>query len=446
MPSPRRSSTPLCTGIRVAHDKHARHALIALASLLTLSCSAPLSTTRISEQYLSDRGYRRGELEASLVNPSDGYAQLRLAHYATGTPSDWDNLPEWNPETELVSTQFGASGAVSTKAIAALTLPNVVDDAALLALGKLAFSRYPTQLAPYLTVALGSPEAAAKYGLWLDDARGVGGVVRARLADGSMALAVTCSSCHAARTAVGVEDGRSNAALDLGAAIVAASGNTLDAETAAHFAAWGPGRLDVTTSTGLEPARIADLRATRFQTNLQQDATLLMRDQTTLAIRIETLLITANGQVARPPRVIALALAAYVSSFADALPTVESATAASPSGARIFAANCGSCHAPPALSGAAVSLAVIGTDETLGLSSDRGTGTYRVPSLRGVGTRGPLLHDGTLPSLSALFDPARETSTFAQRLHGSGPVLGHPYGLQLHGTERTALLAFLSAL
>jgi mono/diheme cytochrome c family protein len=413
---------------------------------VTLSCSAPFATTRGPEQYLSDRAYRRSELEAALVNPSDGYAQLRLAHYATGMASDWDNLPEWNPETELVSPQFNPSAAAPAMPLTGLERTNPDDEAALLALGKLAFSRYPTQLAPYLDVALGSAEAAAKYGLWLDDTRGVGGLVQARVADGSTVLALTCSSCHAARTAAGVEDGRPNAALDLGAAIVAASGNALDAETAAHLAAWGPGRLDVTTSTGLEPARIADLRPTRFQANLQQDATLLMRGETTLAIRIETLIISASGQVIRPPRVIALALAAYVDSLADALPTVESAAAAAPAGARVFAASCASCHAPPALAGAAVPLAVIGTDETLGLSSDRGTGTYRVPSLRGVGSRGPLLHDGTLPSLSVMFDPARQTGAFAERLHGSGSVMGHPFGLELEGAERTALLAYLSAL
>jgi hypothetical protein len=173
---------------------------------------------------------------------------------------------------------------------------------------------------------------------------------------------------------------------------------------------------------------------------------LLMRGETTLAIRIETLLITASGQVVRPPRVIALALAAYVDSLADALPAVESAAAASPAGARIFAAQCASCHAPPALSGAAVPLAVIGTDDTLGLSSDRGTGTYRVPSLRGVSTRGPLLHDGTLPSLSVMFDPVRETNAFTGRLHGSGAVLGHRFGLDLSESDRAALVAYLSLL
>ena len=431
----------------VARDKCSMGALTTLTLALTLGCGAQVSTPNESEQFLSDRAYRRRELELSLVNAGDGYAQLRLAHYATGTASDWDRLPEWNPETAAVSAEFLETGsAESNAAPTALDLPDPNDEDALRAFGKLAFSRFPVQLAPYLSVTLGSPAAAARYGLWVDETRGVGGLVRARLADGSLALALTCSSCHAARTTSGVEDGLPNTALDLGAAIVAAPGSALEPEIAAHFAAWGPGRLDVTTSTGLEPARIADLRATRFQTNLQQDATLSMRGETTLAIRIETLLITSSGQVVRPPRVVALALAAYVDSLSNALPSSTSADAAAPLGERIFEATCASCHSSATLSGPAVPLELIGTDETLGLSSERGTGMYRVPSLHGVGTRGPLLHDGSLPSLAAMFDPARETSAFAQRLHGTGAVKGHRFGLDLSEADRVALIGYLSLL
>jgi cytochrome c5 len=422
-----------------------------LVWLSTLGCSSPAASTRDPNPYLNDRAYRRAELEAALVNPSDGYGQVRLARYATGTTSDWDNVPEWNPETEsIAAAELDAPGGATSAfaaSPAALSLPDPTDEAALLAFGKLAFSRYPAQLAPFLQQGLASRAAATRYGLWLDDTRGVGGVVRVRMADGSAALALTCSTCHAAPSAAGsLEDGASNAALDLGAAVVAASGAAHDPEIAAHFAAWGPGRLDVTTRVGLEPARIADLRAAHFQTNLQQDATLRMRNETTLAIRIETLLITSSGQVGRPPRVLALALAAYLDSFAQSLPSLAAAQAASPSGASVFAANCASCHAPPTLSGPAVALSVIGTDPTLGLSTDRGTGMYRVPSLRGVGTRGPLLHDGTVPSLAALFDPARQSDAFNARLHGTGPVAGHRYGLDLPDADRSALIEYLSAL
>jgi hypothetical protein len=72
-----------------------------------------------------------------------------------------------------------------------------------------------------------------------------------------------------------------------------------------------------------------------------------------------------------------------------------------------------------------VCLAAIGTDPTFGSSRDRGTGACRVPSLRGVGSRGPLLHDASVPSAAALLDPARLSPSFSQRLHGAGPVRGH---------------------
>ena len=91
-------------------------------------------------------------------------------------------------------------------------------------------------------------------------------------------------------------------------------------------------------------------------------------------------------------------------------------------------------------------LEVVGTEPSLGLSAERGTGTYRVPSLRGVATRGPLLHDGTLPSLAAMFDPARTDASFTGALHGVAGVAGHLDGLDLPAAERSALLAYLGSL
>jgi hypothetical protein len=74
--------------------------------------------------------------------------------------------------------------------------------------------------------------------------------------------------------------------LKIGAAILDAPGSSLDAVTASAIAAWGPGRLDVTTTAGTEPARIPDLRPVRWLTYLQQDATVRVVDRTTLATRI----------------------------------------------------------------------------------------------------------------------------------------------------------------
>jgi len=428
---------------------------VALPALCALvGCGATELDRAPARAYLEDAAFARDALVASLVNPRNGYSQLRLAHYATGDAADWDRLPEWNPPVEPIAAdeldQPGGASPVGLSARAApLALPASVtraDDPALVALGRAAFERYPTQLAPYLAVALASRAAAARYGVWVDDGAGVGGLVRARMADGSGALAVTCSTCHAAPApGGGIASGTPNAALDIGAAVLDARGDPA-AQSSDPLAAWGPGRVDVTTASGVEPARIPDLRPVRWLTYLQQDATVRAPETIALAIRVETLIVTSHQAALRPPRVVALALAAYLRSLGDALPSADQATAASPRGAEVSAATCAGCHTPPGFTGAPVALATVGTDPTLGLSADRGTGCYRVPSLRGVGSRGPLLHDGTVPSIDALFDPARLTDGSTPRLHGSGPVAGHSFGLDLPDEDRRALIAYLRAL
>jgi mono/diheme cytochrome c family protein len=435
-----------------------RSAVLAAVGAASASC-APSSPappeSRESElvAYLNDTAARRSELEASLVNPANGYSQLRLEHYATGADGDWDRLPAWNPVVEPVGTaELGAEvdDSVALSAAArALALPDDpvnAGESALVALGKAAFERYPIQLAPYFDGALATEDAASAYGLWLDEERGVGGLVRAQMADGTTSLALTCSTCHAKRGPSGIENGLPNAALDLGAALLDAGAAAAGSASSGALEAWGPGRLDVTTPTGVEPVRIPDLRPLRFQTHLHHDATLAVLDGTTLAIRIETLAITSSGQVWRPPRVVAWALARYLETLGATLPDESSARAASPAGSQIFAEECASCHRPPALTGAPVPLAVVGTDPALGLSADRGTGTYRVPSLHGVSSRGPLLHDASVASLEDFFDPARLSSDFAGRLHGSGAIAGHRFGLELQAGDRAALLGYLHAL
>ena len=426
------------------------------ASLLAACGSAPAGRDPApGVPYLDDATFRRAELEASLVNPSNAYSQLRLAHYASGNSADWEQLPEWNPPVEpIVASELDAPGGASTTALssraAPLALPATVaseDDAALVALGELAFRRYPAQLGSYFGAGLTSRSAAARYGLWVDETRGVGGLVRARMADGSGAVSLTCSTCHAAPDpAGGLVAGLPNARLDVGGAMLAAHGVPQGAATGDSVAAWGPGRLDVTTSAGTEPVRIPDLRPVRWLTYLQQDATVRAKDLTALAIRIETLIITSGNEVVRPPRVVALALAAYIRALAAALPSPEAAARASPRGAAVFASQCAGCHAAPGFTGPPVALATIGTDPTFGLSASRGTGMYRVPSLHGVGSRGPLLHDGTIASVDAMLDPGRLAADFTGGLHGSGAVPGHPFGLDLSSTDHDALLAYLRAL
>ena len=82
-------------------------------------------------------------------------------------------------------------------------------------------------------------------------------------------------------------------------------------------------------------------------------------------------------------------------------------------GAGVFEkAGCGGCHTPPAFTS--------GSLHDLGLPEPIGAGTrYNPPSLRGVGDRGRLLHDGRAGSIEAVFrehDPGKR--------HGRGASLG----------------------
>jgi len=77
----------------------------------------------------------------------------------------------------------------------------------------------------------------------------------------------------------------------------------------------------------------------------------------------------------------------------------------------------------------------VGTDPALALRTRKGTGYYKVPSLRGVWYRGPLQHSGAVRTLEEWFDPRRLRT-----------VPGHPFGLALAPEDRRALIAFLKTL
>jgi cytochrome c5 len=391
--------------------------------------------------YLSDARFRRGALEASLENPANDYSVLRLAHYDTGTAGDWSRLPEWNPRVEPVAAaELEAPRGASRPVPLSASARPVDTQASPLEVGEEAFFRYPVQLA-LATVALTSRAAAERYGLWIDDARGVGGLVRAQMADGSTAVAFTCATCHARPGPSGLVAGAANDRFDLGRMLVEGS-RAVAADVAQSSVAWGPGRADVTTPTGIEPVRISDLRPTRWLTHLQHGGAVRQKDLVSLAIRIETLIVTSHNMVLRPPRAITLALATYVWSLAGSLPSSAPSTPAERKGAGLFESECARCHAGEGLSGGPVPFAEVGTDATLGRSGARGTGGYRVPSLRGVGSRSMLLHDASLASVDAVLDPARLEAGYAAGRR-PGPVKGHVFGLDLRATDRAALVAFL---
>ena len=93
----------------------------------------------------------------------------------------------------------------------------------------------------------------------------------------------------------------------------------------------------------------------------------------------------------------------------------------------------------------------IGTDPGLALRTRKGTGYYKVPSLKGVWYRGHYLHDGAVASLEEMFDANRlsdEHKPGGWRPPGTekAAIPGHPFGLKLDAREKTQLIAFLRTL
>lgn len=401
--------------------------------LAAASCGAEPGASE-TERYLTDRAFRRAELVASLTTTDNDYARLRLARYESGDARDWSLRPVWNPPA--------APLVPAETPLRALELRSSTDRASLLRLGEEAFSRYPAMLASTaVEAALRAPGAAARYGFFTSADGNVGGLLRVALADGSIGLAYSCATCHRAPDAQGAAvPGLANGALDLGA-LGADSNPTIPPAEEARLRRWGPGRVDVTTDDGREPVAIPDLRAVREQSHLQRSGAVRRRSLSALAIRIETLLITSHREAVRPPREVALGLALYLDSLADSLPSPR----VEHPGAAVFAARCSRCHTPPSWGGGLVSADEVGTDPTLARSATRGTGSYRVPSLRGVGARRWLLHDGSVEGLDALLDPARLSDGY-RGARGAGAIPGHVFGTDLPAAERSALRAFLSTM
>ena len=93
----------------------------------------------------------------------------------------------------------------------------------------------------------------------------------------------------------------------------------------------------------------------------------------------------------------------------------------------------------------------VGTDGTMTLTTRRGTGFYKVPSLKGVWYRGMFNHDGSVTSLEEWFDPGRlrqdfVPSGFVGYKVTQRAVPGHEFGLRLTAEDKAALIAFLKTL
>jgi hypothetical protein len=130
---------------------------------------------------------------------------------------------------------------------------------------------------------------------------------------------------------------------------------------------------------------------------------------------------------------------------------------------------CGVCHTPPLYTNNSLTPArgftipdghksrydilpiVVGTDPNLALKTRRGTGYYKVPSLKGLWYRGPLEHNGSIATLEDWFDARRLRDDYVPTgFVGYGltrrAVKGHEFGLKLPRDEKRALIAFLRTL
>jgi hypothetical protein len=127
---------------------------------------------------------------------------------------------------------------------------------------------------------------------------------------------------------------------------------------------------------------------------------------------------------------------------------------------------CASCHPPPLYTNNKITPAIgfkipddlrktddildisVGTDPYLALKTRRGTGFYKVPSLKGVWFRNAFGHMGQADTLEEWLDPERLKSDYVPKgFHiGPGPIQGHPFGLDLPAAEKQDLIVFLKTL
>ncbi|HEU4388816.1 MAG TPA: hypothetical protein VFV34_13525 [Blastocatellia bacterium] len=93
----------------------------------------------------------------------------------------------------------------------------------------------------------------------------------------------------------------------------------------------------------------------------------------------------------------------------------------------------------------------VGTDPNLALKTRKGTGYYKVPSLKGLWYRGRIEHSGSIASLEEWLDRNRLRSDYVPKGwkapgQKTRAVPGHEFGLDLSREDKLALIAFLRTL
>jgi len=174
---------------------------------------------------------------------------------------------------------------------------------------------------------------------------------------------------------------------------------------------------------------------------------------------------------ARAPDEALYAMGLYLYSL-EPLPSPHPFNEQAQRGQKIFEAEgCTECHTPPiytnnklvaapgfvppvdnpATQRLDVSIRRVGTDPGLALKTRKGTGYYKIPSLRGLWYRGLYEHSGSVSSLEDWFDPKRLRDDYVPS-GWKGPgvktraVPGHKFGHDLPDEDKKALIAFLKTL
>ena len=172
--------------------------------------------------------------------------------------------------------------------------------------------------------------------------------------------------------------------------------------------------------------------------------------------------------IRRTPDAMLYALALYLESLKPP-PNPNPVNDLSKHGEAVFKAQgCPGCHTAPLYTNNRLTLAAgyhpspaimketgamdisVGTDPNLAMKTRKGTGFYRIPSLRMVWLETALLHDGSIGNLEEFFNPDRLKPDF--RASNWAPITkahaveGHTFGLDLKFDDRTALIAFLRTL
>jgi mono/diheme cytochrome c family protein len=93
----------------------------------------------------------------------------------------------------------------------------------------------------------------------------------------------------------------------------------------------------------------------------------------------------------------------------------------------------------------------VGTDPGLAMRTRKGTGFYKIPTLRGLWYRPRLLHDASITTLEELFDAARLDPEYERKGWSppgvtKGAIRGLEFLTRLSPEDKAALIAFLRSL